>query len=1266
MHRTLRFSAMTCFLLCAFCHADAAERVIEITDYTGRGFAPDLVEYTLHGKTINPARIRVLDGNGQLLPSQVVQDGNKTVLCFVAELPANSTVRYTVNDTGGAAVPAGKMKVARTQQGLVLRNGILAVRFPQEIRKTYKQPVRVKDLLPPILAFKSRSSGWLGQSTFLTDKPVKAWRVALTHSGKVYAEVLYEIEWAEGGFYRATIRVIDGVPIVKVMEEYDLKKLDGSHFWELTLTDGWTPNKAGLAATNGNGGVDQGRIIPLDKLMGKQSVRYLVGDHAWGQLLSHIGLFNETDRKQSPDTYPLVGIVPLRKGEWRRSTALEVRSDGVTDVRVRFPMGVRRAIWGKDITSETSPFSTHEHEMALPTTYGRRVWGLALGEPAIKQDDKPFYQLRRLYGIIGLNRYKDFVLDWQAGKVAYPRLYNKTKPSSFSGSDAETKKQVSRALSGLKKMCKFYFTSPTASHHGTCQNYVIAATADDVLGWPNLPPEARRQIRARVALLTYVYEDGDMMSYANGHHHGNPNMGTARFWSGPCFLALIPDHPMFARWLRHMSTYGQYNMSTQIEPGGGYFEFGAAYHMHGYARTSNGLRGLDAAGASNIKDLFTRYHAPDWRYYMNLLTPFDSRWKSRMIPGMANSPPGNTEHLIEAAGGFARHEPELAANLVWAWQANGQNNSPMLPYAPVSIAPKRPALTSQLYPGMGVIFRAHQGPQETYMLFRAGFQWSHWYVDPGHFILYSRGAALVPFQPYQYANSSDKTFDLYNTIRFGHPENVWPHGWGDSVILDHSFGRSVDYAWASTGFPEWFIKPGISPTWQNSPNVTSAGTRKLAAEFKQTEGAFEWNRQIMFLKGNTPTSPNYFVIRDTTPGAGKLASYLYLNLLGTKDDVKTEKHRLAVDTEWPVKLDVLFGQPKSIEPTISEQKLQLSFYGSNLRSRAGKDTTFSRNWEQNDGAPLEKMPRAYAKEKHVIMRIPSKPGDGYFWVLYPRSENEVRPKVSVLRDGVMKIVHPEGTDYVFLSPAAIKYKGKGVVFEGCAGAVRINKTSVTLALTGGPGRAGYKKRVVESAAPFQKTFSLADRETGHDLIPAPKTAIQMPVAAPEEKEITSGVSKSTLMNGILRYRLQSTDPVVFKDSTVRLEGRSAVIEISKGKVRFVANHTGYVKLSVGNKGIRGHGPFDLTFSDTNIGGKVDGKKRSLVCTWPDGIVRPMFHLDGIRYYAGWADDHSIGKGSDTPQFSIGFGVTEGEHSVTFTEWTYPELPPQPEQRSIDL
>ena len=263
------------------------------------------------------------------------------------------------------------------------------------------------------------------------------------------------LDWAEGGYYRATVQVIDQVPLVKVREEYDMNALDGTHFWELDLAKGWHPDRAQTASHNGNGGGDPtGRIVDFAGLMAQQPVQYMVGDQAWGKL-SYLALFTDAERQATPRAYPLVGIVPLRKGLWRRSNALEVRSDNASDLRIRFPMGARLAEWPRDITSETSPFSTQEEDPNLPLSYGRRVWGLALGQPPLPDpaQDNPAYQLQCTYGIIGLDRYKDFLLEWEDGHPGYPRLYH----NAGTGGDA------AGCLNALRRLCNYYFTSTHAT-----------------------------------------------------------------------------------------------------------------------------------------------------------------------------------------------------------------------------------------------------------------------------------------------------------------------------------------------------------------------------------------------------------------------------------------------------------------------------------------------------------------------------------------------------------------------------------------------------------------------------------------------------------------------------------------------------------------------------------------------------------------------------------------------------------------------------------
>jgi hypothetical protein len=96
------------------------------------------------------------------------------------------------------------------------------------------------------------------------------------------------------------------------------------------------------------------------------------------------------------------------------------------------------------------------------------------------------------------------------------------------------------------------------------------------------------------------------------------------------------------------------------------------------------------------------------------------------------------------------------------------------------------------------------------------------------------------------------------------------------------------------------------------------------------------------------------------------------------------------------------------------------------------------------------------------------------------------------------------------------------------------------------------------------------------------------------------------------------------------------------------------------------GPFDLTFTPDGITGTVDGGVRTLVVTWPEKITRPAYWMDGVRWCAGFADEHSIYKGTAAPQFGIALGVSAGKHEVRIGEWEWPAMPQAPARATLTL
>jgi hypothetical protein len=266
------------------------------------------------------------------------------------------------------------------------------------------------------------------------------------------------------------------------------------------------------------------------------------------------------------------------------------------------------------------------------------------------------------------------------------------------------------------------------------------------------------------------------------------------------------------------------------------------------------------------------------------------------------------------------------------------------------------------------------------------------------------------------------------------------------------------------------------------------------------------------------------------------------------------------------------------------------------------------------------------------------------------------PKTTELAPGVMKVETSEGTDYVFLSPTHFTYEGQGLSFAGCSGTVRVRKESVTLALCGGAGRVGYRGTVLSGTAPFERTLPLRGVKRGVTAIDAPTHNIAFTPQLTGHQPVAPGVMKASA-GETTEYLITSPTPVTVTDGAVSIHARQAALVVSPGGTRIVVLDRTFAEITAGVHGVRGVGPFDLTLTVTGVTGTVDGATRTLVLTKPQGIGRAMYHLDGVRWYAGIPDESSDYETRATPQFSLALGVTAGKHAVDVREWTFPAPPP---------
>jgi hypothetical protein len=430
---------------------------------------------------------------------------------------------------------------------------------------------------------------------------------------------------------------------------------------------------------------------------------------------------------------------------------------------------------------------------------------------------------------------------------------------------------------------------------------------------------------------------------------------------------------------------------------------------------------------------------------------------------------------------------------------------------------------------------------------------------------------------------------------------------------------------------------------------------------------------VAFLVGKTAKSPNYFVFHDTVAGDGKLAQWFNLDVLGRKANVQAQGNRLAVSTEWPVSLDIAFADKRKLAPEFAEEDQLLnvhsSIYGPTWAA-ATRGTPVSPNWGRADGKTADQGTNTASMtvpdiERHVLVRIPAEAGADHFWLAYPKAAGETAPTLERLASNVVKVVHAEGTDYILLSPTHDRFEGQDVVLEGQGAVLRVSPDAVTFSLLGGAGRVGYKGRSFEGVGGFERTLTASalkpgllvfDEAKGDTLPCKPRLNDHQPVSPAVQKAVQGDQTE---------YVVSSPVPVTFTEGDVKLEARRALVSRGPAGVRVAVPESVYAQLVVGKMAVRGVGPFDLTLSATNVTGTVAGRMRTLVVSKPEGIVRPMYLMDQVRWYAGYPDDPAPFRGRSEAQFSLAFGVTDGKHAVEVREWESPEMPPVIARRLLD-
>jgi len=1016
---------------------------------------------------------------------------------FFAELPSGGSYHYELKAGAGPAV-ANAPAAVEARGSLLLENGITGIRMPSKGKVTPAQPLlfgssqveMVKlygtqaenGIAPgPFQGVRLHNNEWVGGSYFWASNPADAPKVTeyectVTESGPLFTEAQIRYTFDNGGWYIFPARMIAGDPAVRIDEQFDMG-IGNGHQWRVVTSlsrgwqaKGWKPDSTFWMTSEGRvPGNDEeldAKLAALDlpvkqyqnRSFGSRSFAYdqpyqklfdLEVWNPWHSAVQYFAAVQSADLSKPRAEIPFIAIVPMHAGNWRGNHAngrTMVFAHQADDFNVHW-----------QFMADGHPRSllhTGEYDTDLPFSLVRRQWALVAGP---LQYHEALFQFRKYEGYVNLDNYKEWILDWQADEeITYPRLVfgrddverlaetlddhpgaDVLKQHLYFNDDPARAENLFSALSGSNvwggPRGQLYQAldaggdahMPWTSHYRHTQMANWAGNMDELLSSEHLASEQRNQLRAYLAGLCNVLSEPDVNPRGSMMHLGNPNMPMNRFFALTFAAALIPDHPRAKMNVAPLGTW-----SELIS----YFGASAPHLMQAAAV-------LERTG--RLSDKTAELAALPARFTLQLMSPVDPRFGTRIIPNWGHEGSTIGTHWMVAAALMRNRNPQLATALTWAWDQLGR---PMTEHHDAGFSPRvimhadllstlRPnyvpaELRSTWLPGFGAVMRAHTGhPDETFLAYRQGYMVSHCDDNQGDFVLYSKGAPLVVMSIFAYPTHQHEPYiDLHRNF-----------GWHSHVRCGSRAGRIGG--------------------WNASSHVHAFGFGDAADYVRgaKQQGDQNWTRQILFMKAARAGGPDYFIFRDSFTKAEPV--WWTLRTSGTPEQIQPNANGFRYNSQFGQKLDVRFLQPTSM-PLESREASRTG----NLYHQAGI------NWRKA-GSPTENEGTNAQVTETITFNSagPAPAGTDIISVLSPLGKDETTP--------------PKGTDYVFVSSEPINFSQGEIAFEGIAGAVRLRGNKVHLIVSEGPAKVSCSNLVLESAIPVQREFGVNETQTV--TIPAP-------------------------------------------------------------------------------------------------------------------------------------------------------------------------------------
>ena len=418
-----------------------ADGRIVLTDYAGRNWGPELVRYAIDTARFAPGRLVLLDDNGKAVPFQIKTTDGKRLLMFIGAVPKGKSVTYNLQPATADRSRENSAIVNRAAGDYVeVGNEWLMLRLPRPQKQQFPHPVGVEKVPPPILGWKQAGYDWQGgfpvphraagdavRGSRLGRRPgnrglrgplpLPAGRPVRLPGPRVHRHP------GSPGYRR--VRFWQGHRRAGLPHAWPRRKMVPATDWLHLGRIAHGPHPAGAAgALRGEeiqraiGAAEERRgVYPSRAVHARQEVGATGEDrarHAVGQFQVRLRVADHAGRRREgrravdvphSAAYRLVAAHDVvggleRSGPRRADCAADQRAaESLVPRHGRRPVAVQFARARRD----------------LPPTYGRREWGLGFGLSSIGL-------ARVQLGCIGLDRYKNWVLDWPENRsqAVYP------------------------------------------------------------------------------------------------------------------------------------------------------------------------------------------------------------------------------------------------------------------------------------------------------------------------------------------------------------------------------------------------------------------------------------------------------------------------------------------------------------------------------------------------------------------------------------------------------------------------------------------------------------------------------------------------------------------------------------------------------------------------------------------------------------------------------------------------------------------------------